>query len=160
MEGRCSASVPLLFPLPLDLSPCFRPGGGRHETDVSNFRRCAEALRRTPIARAAADVDPEIVEAMQARGKRLQQLHYKIPRKELTAVRVSGELQVEAGLRRGESGLWLVREQNLDTRPRRRTCDGRGGVAAVRGSEMMCAVVGFARDPKRSAAFFRPNVLR
>src|SRR5258708_16664093 len=154
MEGRCSASVPLLFPLPLDLSPCFRPGGGRHETDVSNFRRCDETLRRTTIARAAADVDPEIVEAMQARGKRLQQLHYKIPRKELTAVRVSGELQVEAGLRRGESGLWLVREQNLDTRPRRRTCDGRGGSPALPGIETMCAAVGCARDPNSLSVVF------
>src|SRR5437879_2221764 len=54
--------------------------------------------RRSPIPRAAADVDPHAAEAVQPRDERLLQAHQKIPRPELPAVRVPRELK---GVARG-----------------------------------------------------------
>jgi hypothetical protein len=54
-----------------------------------------------------------VAQAIQTRGERLLQAHKKIPRPELPAVRVSGQLKVITSIRRGSSGARLVSEQDL-----------------------------------------------
>src|SRR5713226_2431218 len=58
------------------------------QADERDLRRDPESHRRSPISRAAADVDPHAAEAVQSRDERLLQSHQKIPRPELPAVRV------------------------------------------------------------------------
>src|SRR5262245_53328983 len=69
---------------------------GPHKADAGDLGRDAEAHGRAPVARAAIDVHPGASEAMQPRGERLLQPHEQVPGPELAAVRVAGELQVEA----------------------------------------------------------------
>src|SRR3979490_776487 len=67
------------------------------QADERDLRRDPESHRRSPIPRAAASVDPHAAEALESRDERLLQAHQKIPRPELPAVRVPGELEVIAG---------------------------------------------------------------
>jgi len=52
--------------------------------------------------------------AMQARDKGLLQRHEEIPRKELAAVSVAGELEIEAGLCCNEDTARLMGEENFE----------------------------------------------
>src|SRR5882762_2687882 len=83
------------------------------QADERDLRRDPETHRRSPIPRAAASVDPHAAEAVEPRDERLLQAHQEIPRPELPAVRVPGELQLVAGRLRGICGARLVGEQNL-----------------------------------------------
>src|SRR5512146_1717000 len=73
-----------------------------HETEERDLGRCAEALRWTPVAGAAARVDPQPAEPCEAGGERLLEAHEQVPRQELPPVRVARELQVESRRRRRE----------------------------------------------------------
>src|SRR5258705_9605183 len=72
------------------------------QADARDLRRDPESHRRSPIPRAAAGVDPQAAQAIQPPGERLPPAHQKIPRPELAAVRMPGELQqpFTAGLNR------------------------------------------------------------
>src|SRR2546427_10723033 len=83
------------------------------QANECDLRRNPESHRRSPIPGAAAGVDPHAAEAVEPRDERLLQAHQEIPRPELAAVRVPGELQLVAGRLRGICGAGLVREQNL-----------------------------------------------
>src|SRR2546427_1270160 len=89
------------------------------QANECDLRRNPESHRWSPIPRAAAGVDPHAAEAIQPRDERLLQAHQKIPRPELPAMRVPGELQLVAGRFRERSGARLVGEENL-RRVRRR----------------------------------------
>src|ERR1700691_4708029 len=45
----------------------------RDQADTSDFGRNPKAVRRTPVARAAADVHPQIPQPMQPRGEGLKE---------------------------------------------------------------------------------------
>src|SRR5712664_1207432 len=83
------------------------------QADERDLRRDPETHRRSPIPRAAASVDPHAAEAVEPRDERLLQAHQEVPRPELPAVRVTGQLQLVAGGLRESSGARLVREQHL-----------------------------------------------
>src|SRR3989475_9637820 len=105
------------------------------QANECDLRRNPESHRWSPIPRAAADVDPHAAEAIEPRDERLLQAHQKIPRPELPAVRVPGELK---GVARGFSerrGARLVGEQHLQ-RTRRRAFNRRVRIALVRGIVM------------------------
>ena len=132
---------------------------GRHEAQPRDLRRRAQALRRSPIAGAAAYVDPQRVQPMKSGSERLLQAHEKIPRQELAAVRMARELQVIAGRRRGERRSRLMREQQPDRGVSGSTWIARGGIAALRGIEMMRAVIGDARHDDLRAFMLQHDVL-
>src|SRR5882724_789940 len=67
------------------------------QPDERDLRRNPEPHRRPPIPGAAAGVDPQAAEAVQPRGEGLLQAHQEIPRPELPAVRMPGELELVAG---------------------------------------------------------------
>src|SRR5262245_15713225 len=70
-----------------------------HETQESELRPRAEAQGRSPRPRAGTDVDPHAAAAREpGRVRPVDQVNHERPRKELTGVRVSRQLQVEAGL--------------------------------------------------------------
>src|SRR5712691_6893411 len=83
------------------------------QANECDLRRNSESHRRSPISCAAASVDPHAAEAVEARDERLLQAHQKIPRPELPAVRVPGQLQLVAGGFRESSGAGLVGEQDF-----------------------------------------------
>ena len=59
------------------------------EAQPGDFRRCAQAQRRAPIAGAATRVDPHRAQPVQARGERLLQPNQQIEGPILPAVRVA-----------------------------------------------------------------------
>src|SRR5262245_54909198 len=130
-----------------------------HQPQIRNLRRRAKPLRGSPIAGAAADVDPEPVQSMEPGRERMEKAHDEIPREELSAVRMAGELQVEPGPRRRKRGSWLVREQHPDPGVARRTHQSRDRIAALRGIEIACSVVGDSGDYHRRAAMLKHDVL-
>src|SRR5947208_15627821 len=71
----------------------------RNQPQVCDLRRRTEPQRRSPVARAAADVYPKRFDAVQPRRDGLLQANEKRPGQELAAVRMAGELQVEADRR-------------------------------------------------------------
>src|SRR6266704_342300 len=83
------------------------------QADERDLRRNPESHRRSPIPRAAADIDPHAAEAIEPRNERLLQAHQEIPRPELPAMSVPGELKLVAGGFRGICGAGLVGEQQL-----------------------------------------------
>src|SRR6266704_5117470 len=101
------------------------------QADQRDLRRDPETHRRSPIPRAAASVNPHAAEAIEPRDERLLQAYEEVPRPELAAVRVPGELQLVAGGFRGSSGARLVREQHL-RRVLRRAFRRRARIAPVR----------------------------
>ncbi len=110
------------------------------QADERDLRRNPESHRRSPVPRAAADVDPHAAEAIQPRDERLLQAHQKIPRPELPAVRVPGELQLVA-------------------RVCRRALGRRVRIALVRGIVMVGGVVGHARHRQRRPVVIQDDVL-
>src|SRR5438876_9166476 len=84
------------------------------QLDQRDFAADAEARRRTPVASAATDIQQRVAEAMQSGHDRLKPADQQIEWKELTAVGVSGELQVDAQLRSGLDRLRPVSEQNRE----------------------------------------------
>src|SRR5258708_9383764 len=80
------------------------------ESNQCDLRWNTKPHRRPPITRTAIDVDPHAAQPIQTRGERLLQAHEKIPRPELPAVRVSGQLKVITSIHRGRSGTRLVSE--------------------------------------------------
>src|SRR6266571_9295106 len=98
----CGRGIPDPY-TPFCLLETFRTllaAGFPDQADERDLRRDPESHRRSPIARAATDVDPHAAEAVEPRDERLLQAHQKIPRPELPAVRVPGELK---GVARGFS---------------------------------------------------------
>ncbi len=82
----------------------------RNQSDSGDFRWNAQAVGRSPVAGAAAHVNPKIPQTMQSGGERLEVAYEKIPGPELTAMRVPGDLNVEAGAGRGIRRTRLVRQ--------------------------------------------------
>src|SRR5688500_3373470 len=68
-----------------------------HQPDPRDLAWRSQPLGRPPVSGAAAGVDPHLLQPGQARGEWLLEAHEQIPWPELAAVRVSGDLQVEAG---------------------------------------------------------------
>ena len=62
--------------------------GCGNQPNPRNLRWNAEAIWRTPVAGAAAYVNPQILQAMQAAGKRLEKTYEQVPRPELAAMRM------------------------------------------------------------------------
>src|SRR5258705_11812507 len=87
------------------------------QADERDLRRDPETHRRSPIPRAAASVDPHAAEAVEPRDERLLQAHQKVPRPELPAVRVPGELPPEAGRLPGLGGAGVVGGRNFRVGP-------------------------------------------
>src|SRR5690242_16730093 len=104
-----------------------------HECEPGNFRGRKQTLGRSPVAGTAAGVDPQAAEPVQPGGEWLLQPYEEIPRKELPAVRMTGELQVIS--RRFGCGrrARLVREQHSERRTRRGAGDRGVRIAAMRG---------------------------
>src|SRR5436190_18141626 len=100
------------------------------QVDERDLRRDPESHRRSPIPRAAASVDPHAAEAMESRDERLLQAHEKIPRPELAAVRVPGELQLVARGFRERRRARLMGEEHL-RRVARRAFRRRAGIALL-----------------------------
>src|SRR6266508_3538910 len=80
------------------------------QADERDLRGNPESHRRSPVPRAATDINPHTTEAIQPRDERLLQAHQKIPRPELPAVRVPEKLQLVTGDLRERSGARLVGE--------------------------------------------------
>src|SRR5277367_5855317 len=66
--------------------------GRRNQSNPSDFGRYTETIRRTPVARAAADVYPKVFHSMQPAGEGLKETDEQIPWPKLSAVRVTGDL--------------------------------------------------------------------
>src|SRR3569623_1455809 len=77
-----------------------------HKAHTGDLRRCAKALRRSPVTGAAARVYPQSVQACEAGGERLLNPHEEVPWEELAAVRVTRQLQREAGCSGCFGGAW------------------------------------------------------
>src|SRR5438132_126436 len=107
------------------------------QADKRDLRRDPETHRRSPKPRAAASVNPHAAEAVQPRDERLLQAHEEVPRPELAAMRVPGELQLVAGGFRGIRGARLVREQDL-RRVLRRAFRRRSTIAATKFRLIVC----------------------
>src|SRR5512141_3253756 len=118
----------------------------RDEPQPRDLRRCAEALRGSPVAGAAARVDPQPAQPLEAGGERLLEAHEEVPGQKLSTVRVSGQLQMESGVRGDERGARLVRKEYPGARAFRGAGSGCTRVAAMRRIEMMRTVVGDAGD--------------
>ena len=88
---------------------------------------------------------------MQPRGERLLQANEEIPRQELAAVGVAGELQVEAGGGCSGRAARLVREDDAHRSVGRAAGERAGGVADVGAVEVAGAEVGDAADDERCA---------
>src|SRR3546814_20009031 len=71
------------------------------------------------VAGAAAGVDPELLQAMQAGHERLLHRHEQIPRPELAAMGMTRKLYVETGIRGRFCRARLVCEQQLDRKSTR-----------------------------------------
>src|SRR5207253_725258 len=91
----------------------------------------AEARRRSPVARAAADVEPCPADAMEAGDDRLEEADDEVEREELAAVRVAGELKADAEAIGGAGRLRAMRQQDFE-RLRRRTRERGVGIARMR----------------------------
>src|SRR5882724_12916091 len=90
-----------------------------HEAQERELRPRAEAHGRTPRARAGTDVDPQAAAAREPRRVGpVDQMNYERPREELAGVRVSRQLQVEAGLLGQRRDLRIVRQKQTEGRPR------------------------------------------
>src|SRR2546428_6913873 len=87
--------------------------------DERDLAAHAETRRRAPVAGAAAHVQHRVIDAMQTRDDRLEPSDQQIEWKELSAVRMSGKLQVDAVVRCGLRNLRTMREQNLERMARR-----------------------------------------
>src|SRR5262245_2150468 len=86
---------------------------GRHQRQPRDLRRRAETFRRPPVTGAAARIDPELVQPREPGREWLLETHEEHPRPELTAVRVSRELQIEARSSRGCRAARLMCQQYL-----------------------------------------------
>jgi hypothetical protein len=84
--------------------------------DVGDLGRGPHAHRRTPVSRPAAHIELGVAVLVEADDVRLIEPHGVLPRKELTAVCVSGELKVDAERFSFEDGLGLVRQENESPR--------------------------------------------
>src|ERR1700689_456293 len=94
--------------------PATATSGGRvDEPNARDLRGNTEAVGWTPITRTPAHIDPETLQAVQTRGERLEVAHEMIPRPELAAVRVPGELHVESGARSPRCGARLEGEEDF-----------------------------------------------
>ena len=97
------------------LARCF----GGHEAQEGELRRRAEAHGRTPCPRAGTDVDPHAAAAREpGRVRPVDPMNHERPREELAGVRVSRQLQVEAGLLGQRRDLRIVRQEQTEGRPR------------------------------------------
>ncbi|MCY1478288.1 hypothetical protein D9M68_117060 [compost metagenome] len=94
----------------------------------------------------------------QSGGVRLLHRHEQVPRPELAAVGMAGQLQVETGFRRGGSGAWLVRQQHARPGVCRGAGDGAVRVAAVAFVEAAGGVVGHAAEYQRVAVVLQHHV--
>src|SRR5207244_3353742 len=89
--------------------------GAQH--DLGDLRRRREPHRRTPETRAAADVELRTVATKRPADVGRAQTDEPSEGPELTTVRVSGELEVDAALRRGGERRRIVGEQHERTIP-------------------------------------------
>src|SRR5438094_8844115 len=83
------------------------------QLDERDLGRRAQPERWPPVSGAPADIEPHRLEAVQAGDEGLKQPHQQIEGEILTAVRMSGDLEVIAGGACGKRALRLVREQHL-----------------------------------------------
>ena len=89
-----------------------RGSGPREELDLRDLRRRTDTHRRSPVARPLADVDLRALEAMQSRDEWLLKANGEVPREHLTAVGMTGELEVHAELVGELDPARLMREQH------------------------------------------------
>ena len=71
-----------------------------HQTQVCDLGRCTESFRRAPVSGSSTRINPKGLQPIQPRSERLLQSNEEIPRPELPAVRVAGELQLKSRLQR------------------------------------------------------------
>ena len=119
----------------------------------------AETLWRTPVSGPAARIDPEPAELCEAGRERLLEPDEEIPRQELAAVRMTGQLQVEAGAVCRSGRARLMREQHFGTCVARRAGECCVRVAAMRCVVVMGAEIGDAREHERCALVVEDDVL-
>ena len=132
---------------------------GGDETQQCDFRRRAEAIRRTPVSRAAADVDPQAIESMQPRGEWLLKADKQIPGPELATVSMTGELQIETCTGGGKRRARLVSEQDFCGYVRRRAGKRGSWITTLRRIEVMRAVVRHSGNDERGACMSYDDVL-
>src|SRR5215510_15544529 len=93
-------------------------GGRSHEPHEGQLRPRAEAHGGTPRPRAGTDVDPQAAAAREPGCVRsVDPMNDERPREELAGVRVTRQLQVEAGLLGQWRDLWIVRQEQTEGRP-------------------------------------------
>jgi hypothetical protein len=80
---------------------------------------------------STAGIDPEVVQARQARGERRLQPHEEVPGPELAAMGMARELKVEAQSDGRHRTARLVREQQPQGRADRRAMNRGLGIAAM-----------------------------
>src|SRR5664279_4626253 len=116
-------------------------GRGAAQDDLRDLERRAEPHGRTPIAAAARDVQLRAIVLVPAGEQAaLLELHDVVPRPDLAAVGVSGQLQIDAVLRRFLYLSRLVREQ--DQRAARVAAGGcRAEILAVAGPFVRTVIV-------------------
>src|SRR6185437_7682007 len=100
-----------------------------------------------------------MIQTMQPCGKRLLKTHKQIPRPELTTMSVTGELQVKARASGSGGGARLVGQEDFCSGVFRgaRECGSR--IAALRGIEVMRAVVRDSGHDQRRSFVFHHDVL-
>src|SRR4051812_4483977 len=69
---------------------------------------------RSPVTGAATDVEPRASDFVQTCDDRLEELDDVVKREELSAMRVAGQLKIDAQFRRCRCGLWTMRQQHFD----------------------------------------------
>src|ERR1700722_10688696 len=84
--------------------------GRGYQADTCDLRRNAKTIRWSPVAGAAAYVDPQVLQSMQAAGEGLEQMHEQVPRPELPAMRMTRDLYIETCLSGSACRAWLMRE--------------------------------------------------
>ena len=125
---------------------------------MCDLGRCTESFRRAPVSSPSTRIDPKGLQTIQPSSERLLQSNEEIPRPELPAVRVAGELQLKARLQRGCGGSRLMRQQNSHDIIWSRGNGGRG-IAAVRFIEMMSAVIRDSGDHQRAVVVLQDHML-
>src|ERR1700735_1750236 len=108
---------------------------------MRDFGRHPEAIRRPPIAGAAVDIDPQVSQAVQTAGEGLEKTDEQVPRPELSAMCMSGQLPVESRAGGGFRAPRLMREQDSCAGCSRRAIERFGRIALLGGIEMMRAEV-------------------
>src|ERR1700722_9503272 len=129
------------------------------QAQTRNLRWRGDPNWRSPVTGAAARVDPQVVQLLESGYKRLLQTHEEIPRQELPAVRMSGQLQREARLRCFRRTTRLVGQQQAEPDVDGCAKHGFGRVAAMRGVEAPRAVVGHAGHDRARAIMLHHNML-